>query len=136
MRWNGKVMNNIERERIATKQLSECAQELRELRTFTAIDYEELEEQYGRADGKPIDGGIVHPNRDDIIGETCDGCPVPRVFGSCAVRTGLQELAAEHRAKYELATNDGTGNMVDMAEYFTRDQEIDFRYDDGWRQTG
>src|SRR4051812_32823723 len=101
--------------------MAACAREFRELNGFVAIDYEQTEKRYGRADGQPIEQTSnrhhsadvqAQENPENILGTYCVKCPVLSELGQCAVRERLQGLAAEHRAKFELAAP-GIGSTSD-----------------------
>ena len=126
--------NEITSSMTTPQALAVCARELRELKGFTAVDYEEMEERYGRLDGKPIDQEAnpypEHAETEDLLGEFCAKCPVLKELGECSIRPQLQQLAAEQRATYELATGGGPGNLNSGHL-----GGIDGWYDSGWRQT-
>lgn len=111
--------------------LAACARELRELQSYTAIDYEQAERRYGRADSKNALGQTSRPDDkpEVALGAYCADCSVLKELGECSIRPRLQTLAAEHRAQYELVQGGGPGNL--NPEYVGG---IDGWYDSGWRQ--
>lgn len=109
--------NEINKSMTDSQALSTCIRELNELKSYLAIDYELTEDRYG---SKKISYSK---------GQYCSKCPVFARLGRCSIRSELQDLAEEHRGKYELAGGGGPGNHKPVGG-------IDGWYDSGWRQTG